>query len=1668
MSNDPPPPTPRTNDPAMRKKKRIVIDTDEDDDMNEGAGDHTPNIHDRENERARGGERGGEKEGVIEADSGDAKERRRERRKAWRDREREKKNNPAPNNPDDDSDISSDSSVDLTHTTTTTSAPFRQHSITHHFHRKNEAATDSGITSAPPLPSTIPVPIISTYNITSFSAYATTDLLDARRTRVLEEITRLTTTSNIIFIQETKLNRLGVYSALNARFPTWRILYNNPINNTGGTLIMISPHLRFHYNITQEHLHHSLTGHAQLVSLMGTTRNGATPMSYRLLNLYLPTGTDVHKRRAAHLKHLISIPTDLPLIMGGDFNFVESQQDTTSYTSYHHLKKAGKYWDKLLKKHSLWEVAQDTHTNIGADASGPRTSRLDRFYVFHSEADCALFTPITHITNTKYSILNTLSTDPAARARPHISTHMAVTLSFHSTEPHGQAKTDSYRLPRWITHTPHFIETFRALWAANCGSHTGAFELERAFKRTAKDAHRIFKKSYDNYNISHTNPIDTLTASIKLLRTLTSPTPNPILVKKIHTSHPDLLPFNTGDPTPLRTYINAILKDGTPGPGVTAPGRQGDDRSEGEALYRDSRSAQEKVTDPVKILLPSTRSHMAGLRKQVTDPVTTDPKKQAKIIRDFWGAIWARRPDAPPGSSINNFLDTYNIKIPPDSLPKIPTLAQIEIRIKKTRNSAPGPDGIPFAFYRAVSDLAAPIILNLILAMGQGTAPPKEFNLGNLFVFPKDSSSTINRTRPITVNNADNRILAGVVADAIMPAVAAITPKRQRGFVRGRQGEDNITELTNLFYNSLNNQKQHYLLFIDTAKAFDSIDHDYLFAVLEKIGMPCWVINVVRGLMTNARVRPHLKGRIRLTIPISRGVKQGCPLSPILFILAYNPLLHNLGQIPGTDTWAFADDAVIAHESLDGIRKVLETIDAFSAISGLGINRDKSSVLHVLEVTDEEKENLRGIGWADLSFTSQAVYLGVLVGYNIDNYDIYEKAFGKFKRRALSFDCALRHMSTYNRTRTVNIYLIPLFSYLFNFYLMPYRDMGKKVRRELGKRIISFNGGAYKFLHLSTPTKRFGPAFPLRDLWATNIAALAHRFDYGSLQITEGGTFAVVPNRTYLNDNRHPTNPDSGRDWEGLLVEDHIACAALEVVNDLLPRGPGDIIDLSPLDTSRFKNPKKRLRKIIYDIAMRAYEDDVNDDIDRKMTKMNMHTNPSAHYTPATNFALHGANLAPGLPHFIRDNQRKLIFNALATDHRVHKAIPLPRRGPQDNPFPCYLCGHTNDKIGHIYGECAPVLLARKNFGDRIGINLKDDPKHYGLACKATGPPPGPAAPPPKPNHELARRSNATVIFNYTVWHERSRYYKTKDTMELEGQVANRLRDTATRLWNKFMPTHWHTARDNSPPDLAILDSSKYGRAGKRTDEQKRAARAYGRQLVASIPRSHYIAYTDGSAQQGGPHNKKSGPCGAGMHLQAPASKGGYHQDDIGALGKGTNNIGELWAIGMAADAFDRDSAPGDGLHIFSDSKLSTLILEYRGKAKANLALVAAVNALLHRIRTDRYVRIHWIPAHVGLLGNETADRLADEGAGLSAIGRGFSAPTLARRTAAGTFLSHDHPRPVAATRPRPPDAPMDTRPSKKARHSGPAPNSTRSRARAPGQHDPGATHPKRRRLGPR
>ena len=132
------------------------------------------------------------------------------------------------------------------------------------------------------------------------------------------------------------------------------------------------------------------------------------------------------------------------------------------------------------------------------------------------------------------------------------------------------------------------------------------------------------------------------------------------------------------------------------------------------------------------------------------------------------------------------------------------------------------------------------------------------------------------------------------------------------------------------------------------------------------------------------------------------------------------------------------------------------------------------------------------------------------------------------------------------------------------------------------------------------------------------------------------------------------------------------------------------------------------------------------------------------------------------------------------------------------------------------------------------------------------------------------------------------------------------------------------------------------------------------------------------------------GPCGAGAVIHYPDLHGGRHTDEFSAaLGDGTNNIGELWAIGMVGDAVYQEQtrgfvAPQQG-YIISDSTYARGCLKMGWSSVINQDLVQAVDHSLGR--TGITWSILWIPGHANVTDNDRADEAANRGSQASRDG---------------------------------------------------------------------------------
>lgn len=291
--------------------------------------------------------------------------------------------------------------------------------------------------------------------------------------------------------------------------------------------------------------------------------------------------------------------------------------------------------------------------------------------------------------------------------------------------------------------------------------------------------------------------------------------------------------------------------------------------------------------------------------------------------------------------------------------------------------------------------------------------------------------------------------------------------------------------------------QSRFLLSIDLHKAFDSIDWNYLFDILQKWGFGLKCLNLIRSLYSNPTAQVRLMGRYSTSFPIGRGTRQGCPLSPLLFAIAIKSLaiaFRSNPDIKGIQCGdqehkcaLYADDLMLYVTSpLISVPGTYKTLNAFSAVSGLRVNMGKSTALNIsvpAGLLFQLASNF-DFPWAQKSVR----YLGVNLTADIDNLfkANYIPMLGKCRVEINKWSkCGLSWMG---KVHAVKMTLLPRLLYLFRSLPIPIK---KSFIRKLQSDIISFVWGKRGYRCPSNTLLRLKSqgGVDLPDLWAYYQAA---------------------------------------------------------------------------------------------------------------------------------------------------------------------------------------------------------------------------------------------------------------------------------------------------------------------------------------------------------------------------------------------------------------------------------------------------------------------------------------------------------------------------------------------------------------------------------------------------
>lgn len=296
-----------------------------------------------------------------------------------------------------------------------------------------------------------------------------------------------------------------------------------------------------------------------------------------------------------------------------------------------------------------------------------------------------------------------------------------------------------------------------------------------------------------------------------------------------------------------------------------------------------------------------------------------------------------------------------------NSILLMPTNEEItKLMFSLNPNKAPGPDGLTSGFFKASWSLLGAECVNSIQDFFDSGFLPKTTNSTILSLVPKfTGASTISDYRPISCLNTLYKVISRLLVRRLKPILSQLILPNQTAFVEGRLLVENTvlaSELVNGYHRNKGTKK--ITIKVDIAKAFDTLSWEFLFTSLDSIDLPAPFIRLLKACICTTTFMVGYNGTVNGFFKGKRGLRQGDPLSPYLFVIAMNYLsmmldkearagyisYHHQYHKTKLTHLSFADDLLIFIDgSLESVQRVLQLLHEFEKRSGLTVSLQKSS-----------------------------------------------------------------------------------------------------------------------------------------------------------------------------------------------------------------------------------------------------------------------------------------------------------------------------------------------------------------------------------------------------------------------------------------------------------------------------------------------------------------------------------------------------------------------------------------------------------------------------------------------------------------------------------------------------------------------------------------------------
>ncbi len=662
-----------------------------------------------------------------------------------------------------------------------------------------------------------------------------------------------------------------------------------------------------------------------------------------ILNIYAPNTVADRIELWSHL--ISSLPHNIDhWCIGGDFNMLEHPTDRAGGRGDTIRGNELAKWDQLSmiltisdvwnspefithKGSRLYSRADLSHTPVNQ-------SRLDRFYVtdyFRSLGGMVMIVPDTSLSN-----------------------HVPILLRIDSKEPAHNSPKSRLKIPEKMLLQEQWKDEVFQIW-----HEVTNLNLEPA-TRLAEGINQLstffYNKAYTLHTEEKTKKQSLRRGIASLQRLIEKDSHNEMLVKELVEAQEK---WKISEENKLEFLFHRYAAQWT---------------KKGDLVSKDFFHIAGPKRSP---------THIAHLVNKEGD-LTSDPNQIRVIATEYYNELLRAPPSNPDKEEASQYVwssmkKTVNSKVSEILIQSFTSDELLEALKSLPRHSCPGEDGLTPTFFIQYWDL-----LNLLICQGfqnifSSGKMPEQISEGLIYLVPKgDSKQTdIRKWRPITVLNTIYKIYAKSLMTRLSTFLPDIIHPSQTRFVPSRSIFDNIFTYWGASAKARILGEDLAVLLLDFEKAYDRVDWTFLQGTMAKMGFPEAWINGTAATYSSAHSRILLSGIKGDKIPLSRSVRQGCPLAPYLFLIfaeAMHCFLtdpHNGLKgisLPLTEQSLldneFADDTTIYLQGQEeNLTKMFNLLTTFCLASGARVNWNKSKAIWISANQPPNWSPVEGFAW---------------------------------------------------------------------------------------------------------------------------------------------------------------------------------------------------------------------------------------------------------------------------------------------------------------------------------------------------------------------------------------------------------------------------------------------------------------------------------------------------------------------------------------------------------------------------------------------------------------------------------------------------------------------------------------------------------------------------------